>query len=113
MTEPPTRRYFRIVRSIAPTAADFMSYEALGAEPPRDSHLRRLWQGVSVYDTEARARARAIKQPSLGAFVAELAVPWGGGLWAERTGHRRGHHTLWGAPDELLACVQRVVPVLE
>jgi hypothetical protein len=60
---PATRLFCRIVRTDPPTEADFLPYEALGGAPPDDPYLRRLWQGLSVYDTETRARNRALRQP--------------------------------------------------
>jgi hypothetical protein len=78
---------------------------------PSDPELRRMWQGISVYDTIERAQNQARKHPRLGAYIAELHVTWGQGVHAERTGHRRGHHTLWGDARSLHSCVLSVVPV--
>lgn len=69
---------------------------------PSDPDLRRMWHGISVYDSLDRARSQARKNPVLGTYIAEMVVLWGQGVRAERTGHRRGHHTLWGEPEALL-----------
>jgi hypothetical protein len=111
MAIPPARAFYRIVRTDPPIVDDFLPYEARGGKPPDEPYLRRLWQGVSVYDTANRARNRALKQPHLGRYIAELRIAWGSGIHAERTGHRRGHHTLWGEPAALLASVVAVVPL--
>ena len=112
MIDTPVSRYYRIIQEELATEADFEPYAAQGRPAPSDPYLRRLWQGISVYDSLERAMSQARKRPSLGAYVAELEIPWGRNIQAERTGHRRGHHTLWGEPKALLACVVRVVPVL-
>ena len=111
MIDPPFRGFYRIVQSDPATENDFLPYAARGGTVPTDPELRRLWHGISVYDTLDRAIRRARKQPHLGEYIAELQIPWGRSIRAERTGHRRGHHTLWGEPGALLACVNRVVPV--
>lgn len=63
--------------------------------------------GVSVNATLAQARTRAqfLHLP----FIAEVAIPEGGPIAFERTGSRRGHHTLWGDAGTMLAAVVRVV----
>lgn len=111
MIETPSRTFYRIVRGNPPTKDDFLPYAAMGGPPPADPQVRRLWKGVSVYDTIDRARNLARKRPTLGTYVAMVDVPWSQAIQAERTGHRRGHHTLWGDPAALLACVVRIVPV--
>ena len=112
MIEPPKSRFYRIIQEAVATEADFEPYSAQGRPAPSDPYLRRLWQGISVYDSLERALSQARRRPGLGAYVAELEIPWGRHIQAERTGHRRGHHTLWGEPAALLACVIRVFPVL-
>lgn len=74
---------------------------------------RRLWQGLSVYDTEARARKKAIKVPLLGTHIARLEFPDEGIIRYERTMSSAGHYTLWGSPEDLRRAVINVVPVRE
>jgi len=112
MLNPPTSRFYRIIQGERATEADFEPYAAQGRPAPTDPYLRRLWQGISVYDSLERAMNQARKRPGLGTYIAELEIPWGRSVQAERTGHRRGHHTLWGEPAAILACVIRIVPVL-
>ncbi len=85
----------------------------MGKQPLRpDADALRLASGVSVYATQGQALNRARSMPWLGTFVAELDVPEGGGIIWQRTDRRtRGHHTLWGTPEELLATVIAVVPI--
>lgn len=115
MPETPIRRFYRIVPDQTPTDDDFASDEALGEPPPdRPSVERRLmWQGISVFATEAQAASKARAIPVLGGYVAELAIPEGAALTYARTGGRRsrGHHTLWGDAGEIRRCVVRVVRV--
>ncbi len=107
-------RFFRILTAEDPTLDDFLSGAAQGDEPPRtdDPLVHRMWQGISVYATETQARKKA-KASRLGDYIAELSVPVGGSIAFRRTGgsRARGHHTLWGDPEELMACITRVVAV--
>jgi len=106
-------RFFRIVASNPPTASDFLSYQAMGMQSLRqDAESLRLASGISVYATEAQAMSRARSMPWLGSFIAELDIPEEGAIAWERTDRRtRGHRTLWGTPDDLLASVVSVVLV--
>lgn len=102
---------YRVVRSIPPLAADFRSNQARGRlVPPRaDSETRRLWDGVSAWDSEALARWTAQAYPATGAFIAALDIPEGSLIRFEPT-RGRGHYTLWGEPTALLACVVATGP---
>lgn len=63
-------------------------------------------RGVSVFDTEEKARSHADRFPHLGRFVAHLDIP--AGIRVERTGRMAGHFTVWAEPADLLAWVVRV-----
>lgn len=58
----------------------------------------------------AKARAKARDFPVLGGYVAELQMPTTGTVTWERS-LSRGHFTLFGTPDDLLACVSNVEPI--
>lgn len=104
MTEP-TRTFFRIVRRSMATVDDFRSAAAMGL--PRSGQLE---DGISVFATEAQARAKARQYRLLGDHIAQLEVPTY--VIVERTLPRsRGHHTMWGPPEVLLGCVVAVRPV--
>ncbi len=104
--------FYRLVATDPPTVGDFLSKEARG-EPLRIQTVenRRLWQGVSVYATEAQAQRKGRASPGLGRFVAQLELPDDSPILWERTTTSSGHHTLWGDPEIMLACVTRVVAV--
>lgn len=104
--------FYRITDN-PPTAINFTSAEAQGEPPPNnDPEILRVWSGVSAYATLAQARAKVRQYPLLGSCIAELHVPEGGAIRYERTLRRsRGHHTLWGDPEVLLATVAGVVSV--
>jgi hypothetical protein len=104
--------FFRIVAN-PPTEADFTSGEVHGLPPPGDDpETLRVWNGVSAFATLAQAKAKARQYPFLGTHIAELRMPDVGPIRYERTLRRsRGHHTLWGDPEVLLAAVAGVVPV--
>ena len=112
MGEPMPTIFYRLVATDPPSLVDFLSKEARG-EPLRDdtAETRRLWQGVSVYATEAQAQRKGRTSPVLGRFVAEIELPADSPIRWERTTTSSGHHTLWGDPATLLACVTRVVAV--
>jgi len=103
------RSFYRIVRSPSPTDADFLSDKARGI-PPRnhESLTLHVWDGISVYRTEAQARRKARDYPFLGDFIAELHIGDETDIRTEKT-FGRGHHTLWGDPAALRVCVVRVV----
>lgn len=105
------RTFFRIVTSNPPTREDFLSHRALG-RPLTDPARVRQWEGVSVYGTAHQARKKARQYPTLGQYIAELRVPGDAPIEAERTGSSN-HHTLWGTPEALLACVVGTNPVAE
>jgi hypothetical protein len=107
------RTVYRIVRNNPPTLADFTSNAAKGLPLRDDSpEMRRLWDGISVYATEAQARNKATQFPYLGAYLARLDVPDGAAVRIERTiRNSRGHHTLWGNPADLLRCVVVILPL--
>ena len=111
--ESEERSFFRIVKSDPPTVDDFVSAQARGRQPPASlpADLRRLWDGLSVYATLAQASRKARQSPMIGAFIAELRIAPGSSIRFERTTRESGHHTVWGTPSELLACVTTVVPV--
>jgi len=68
-------------------------------------------EGISVNATRAQARHRT-RDPFPGLYIAELSIPEGSSITFAKTGPR-GHQTLWGDPDELLACVVSIVHVDE
>jgi hypothetical protein len=108
----PRRLFFRIVRTDPPDLADFLSNAALGRPPRRPTpEVLRLWDGISVYETEQQARVKALQFPQLGGYVARLAIPPGLRVRAERTTSSEGHHTLWASAAILHSCVVDVVPV--
>ena len=102
---------YRIVLTIPPTLADFMSFAARGLRPRRpDPEVERLWDGLSMYDTEERARQKARQLPYLGTYLARVAIPTAA-IRIERTLASPGHYTVWGKPSDLLGWVTEVVPV--
>ena len=99
------------MQSNPPTLGDFLSYVELGR--PCDvstPEARRMAEGISVTATLAQARARVRSGLVPGSHIAELEIPDGSAITFARTGKGRGHHTLWGDPSALMACVASVVP---
>ena len=105
--------FYRIARSDPPTTDDFVSLLAKGIQVRTDDpESLRLHSGISVSATEQQARTRARDMPWLGSYIAQLVIPETGPIRFARTLRVRGHHTLWGAPDSILACVVAVQPVM-
>jgi hypothetical protein len=113
VTDRPVVVLHRIVRSSPPTLADFTSKAALGLVNPRaDSETQRLESGVSMYRTLTQARKKARAFPFLGGYVATVALPFSSEIAVERMLQSSGHHTVWGEPEFLLACVVATDPVV-
>src|SRR5438552_3089784 len=113
MTTAQTRTFYRCVGSRQPSDLDFTSNAVLGLEmyPPDTPTRRRLWEGISVYDTLERAawRAQQLRPPAR--WVAGLAIPVGGPIVVEKTFKDPNHFTAWGAPQAFQECVISVVRV--
>ena len=108
------RTFYRIVQNNPPTPWDFTWNEARRRQPRRPllPAQRRLWRGLSHFDTLEAARAAARQTPALGAFIAEVVLPDDVGVEVEQTG-RAGHYTIWASPGRMLGSVRRVLPVEE
>jgi hypothetical protein len=104
------RIFYRIVKADPPEVVDFMSNQAKGL-PRREGEPPELYDGISVYETEAQARRKATRYRSLGSYIAALRLPEDGPIQYRRTTASRGHHTLWGEPQEIRAHVVAVLPV--
>jgi hypothetical protein len=111
VTDSEYRLFYRVVKSDPPTLEDFLSSEARGHPPPDDRSRRAVWDGISVFSTEAQARRKARVSPALGGYVAALYVVDGGPVRYKRTLGGDGHHTLWGTPSTLLGLVVSVAPI--
>jgi len=111
--ESGARDFYRILEGATPTLRDFTSYQALGRQPRRRTpDILRRWAGISVYETEAQARATAHWRPSLGRYIATVRIEDSRLIQWEQTGDPdTGHHTLWADPGELLRRVVDVVAV--
>lgn len=77
MDESTLRVFYRIVRTNPPTLNDFLSHAMRGEVPrrPLSARERDRWRGVSHYSTPDAAYSAARQFPSLGRFVAAVALP--------------------------------------
>ena len=103
--------FYRVVKTNPPTLADFRSDKERGKAQPSTPELARLWDGLSVADSEDRVRKMVQRFPAMGSFIAAIAVPEHGAIRYERTVRRPGHYTLWGDAAAILERVQSVTPV--
>jgi hypothetical protein len=110
--EPPSVLY-RLVRNMPPTQRDFMSHEALGVPPrrPLSDEDRRLWKGVSHFDSLDVAFTRGMTSPWLGDFVATVHIPVSAAAHIEQTGRDPSHFTVWSTAESLLSWVASVDPI--
>jgi hypothetical protein len=102
------RTFYRLVKADTPTVVDFLSAKALGL-PRRPNEPQDIWEGLSVWATEAQARRQQRRFPRLGGFAAVLVIDDEQVRIARTYGP--GHHTIWGDPSALLAAVTLVVPL--
>jgi hypothetical protein len=109
---PPGNVFYRIVEADPPDSSDFWSHLTKQRRPqrPLPAHLERLWDGISVYDSEHRARVQAARHPRLGRFIAQLRIPPGSPVRWEQTTSDPSHYTLWGDPIVIQSCVVEVTP---
>jgi hypothetical protein len=103
--------FYRITRTDPPTLWDFRSAKDRGRREPESAEERRLWDGISVYATEAQARRKARSLPLLGRFIAAVVLSEDDSVRVERTLSTAGHHTLWGDAALLLERVESWVLV--
>lgn len=97
---------FRTVANNPPLAEDFRSQVAMGRPVvSSDARLERLAEGVSTWTTFEKNVAKAGLK--FGAFVAELEVPEDGSVLYE-INEKRGHVTIWLAPEDFLPLVVAV-----
>lgn len=102
------RTFYRTVTTNPPTRADFFSWKEQGKRAPRDSEGRRMWEGISVFETAEQARQVAKRYPAQGSFIAEIVIPDESEIQYERSGPREGHHTRWGDGEEMRGCVRSI-----
>ena len=104
--------FYRIVRSISPSAEDFRSARQDGLPLVDPRYVREWAEGVSVYDSleYALGRARA-NRTGLGRFVATIALPDDGSVDFAKTMRNRHHFTIYENADLLLPLIKSVVGV--
>jgi hypothetical protein len=110
--------FYRLVKNNPPHRQDFISNQEKRGQPRSalPSHLKPLWSGISLHQTEAQSRRQAAELPRLGKYLAELQIPDDAAQsirWERTIPHNDGHFTLWGDADSLLACVVRVIAIEE
>ena len=106
------RVLYRIVANNPPNREDVSSYRELGIAPDTDDpEMHRLSAGISLFNTQQQARNQMRRlPPARRGFIAELHIPPDAPVTIERSGSQRGHHTLWGAADDTLNYVARILP---
>lgn len=99
---------YRIVKTDPPTVDDMKSNAAKGSQPRgNDPEVRRLWSGISLFDSIERARRQAGRGPWHGnAYIAELRIPID--TFQLESTRGQGHYTLWGLPHAILSYVTQV-----
>jgi hypothetical protein len=110
-TSPPPTTLYRLVRSEHVSWTDFLSNMA-NDQPPRGGEVTAqvLWAGLSAFDSEDAARARAKQFRRMGRFIAVLRFPDEAPIAAQKT-LGPGHWTILGGPGVLRSYAARIVPV--
>ena len=105
------RTFYRVALANPPSNMDFTSQQALGRRSTiLNPELSRLADGISVFSTEGQARRKARQYPWLGSFISRLDIVDHNPIRIEKT-LGRSHHTLWGTPRQLAACVVATWPI--
>ncbi len=103
ISSPPAARREAIAERWYRALAHIVFSPLSAAELRHD--LAALWNGLSLYATEAQARATAAAYPRRGwRAVAAVNLPDDGRFHVRKT-LGPGHDTVWGAATDLLACV--------
>ena len=107
------RRFYRLCRSReepALASAVRSNYE-LGRDPRGPELVAAvIHMSLSMFDTLEQVTQLARALPQIGGYVAAFELAGGRGLCVAKTG-RPGHWSVWGRPEQLLACVADVVEV--
>ena len=105
---------FRVVKADPPSEDDFRSHYELGKPPRR--HEREwavMYMGLSMFREPDQAAWVARRWSAIGDHVAHLRLEPDRGINLASTGKIPGHYSVWGSPDQLLACVVDTVSVEE
>ncbi len=105
---------FRVAKNNPARTTDFLSECQLGRPPRADETTEDLlsWLGISIWATEAQARAKAVRWPSLGRYIAVLDLPASPSIVIRRTfPASRGHHTIWSTATQVANSVTRTIAV--
>ena len=101
----PERIFYRLCSKNL-SANQFQSDQERGFaldDPAREDE----WRGVSIWETEQQAVSRSNKPSGSRIYVAVLHIPTDGTVKFRRTlPELEGHHTVWGAPDQILDLVR-------
>lgn len=111
----PTRRLYRLLRGIQPVRDDFRSHAARGRRlrPDASDEQRRIFDGLSMYESEVQARETAARFPNVWQTIAVLDLPDDGRFRMEQTGVAAGHWTVWAQPDAVIHYVVDTLPLLK
>jgi hypothetical protein len=91
-----------------PDLGDFRSPSSVGSiiDPGASQEERDTWDGISAFDTIGKARGYARRAT----HIAELRILETTNVSYEQT-FQKGHYTLRGRPEDMLAAVVDVVRV--
>jgi hypothetical protein len=105
---------YRIIQQKEPSALDFSSQLQLGNPCSNPATFRECAEGVSAFDSLARAARKALKYPNLGNFVVEMDIPDESEVEVRQTMQDRHHYTIYMTGAALLQyVVGEAVPVEE
>jgi hypothetical protein len=104
------RVFFRLAPRRLLQAEDFLSQGALGKPLPTGApHLRREWDGVSVFDSRAAAeRVGRARNWRIGEYIVELDIPEDAPLAFVGPG-RSGHWLIYNADGEMVTADEAIM----
>ena len=97
------KSFYRIARTYPPGDDEYLTAQQRYGDPAPNANeaMRRSWTGLSAYDSEEGARAKAKRlKGKLGGLIVRYDIPEGAGItWDPSFG--AGHHDIRGDVEEL------------
>lgn len=87
------RAFYRVIWGPRAAVEHSLSSKVKGEPPPAGPELLRLYDGISMFSTEQRARNKALDL-RLGNHIAAVKLPDNAPVRWERTLSSRGHPTI-------------------
>lgn len=104
------RSFYRVARRFPPADEECLTLQERQGPPPATAsdEVKRSWNALSAFDSEAGARRVAKRRPRLGPLIVRYDIPGDAGIdWEKTLGP--GHFSLRGPKEELKRCLSDFV----